>query len=202
MLGVPVVEVSALHDKNLDELVKRAIAAAKAGKATAGTKCFSSEVEEALDKISKTIERKAQPEELRWYTIKVFERDAQAIKPLGLSKADLDACEKVISALEKERDDDAESIITSDRYDWIADVMASCVKKAPKKLSTSEKIDRIVTNRWLGIPIFVTVICLVYYIAIGTVGTAATDWVNDQLFGDGFFVSATGQDAYDEDNEA
>ena len=202
MLGVPVVEVSALHGKNLDELVKQAIAAAKAGKATAGTKYFSPEVEEALGKISKTIERKAQPEELRWYTIKVFERDAQAIKPLGLSKAELDACEKVISALEKERDDDAESIITSDRYDWIADVMASCVKKAPKKLSTSEKIDRIVTNRWLGIPIFVTVICLVYYIAIGTVGTAATDWVNDQLFGDGFFVSATGQDAYDEDNEA
>ena len=132
MLGVPVVEVSALHDKNLDELVKQAIAAAKAGKATAGTKCFSPEVEEALGKISKTIERKAQPEELRWYTIKVFERDAQAIKPLGLSKAELDACEKVISALEKERDDDAESIITSDRYDWIADVMASCVKKAPK----------------------------------------------------------------------
>ncbi len=195
MLGVPVVEVSALHGKNLDELVKQVIAAAKAGKATAGTKCFSPEVEEALGKISKTIERKAQPEELRWYTIKVFERDAQAIKPLGLSKADLDACEKVISALEKERDDDAESIITSDRYDWIADVMASCVKKAPKKLSTSEKIDRIVTNRWLGIPIFVAVICLVYYIAIGTVGTAATDWVNDQLFGDGFFGAFFTQDA-------
>lgn len=202
MLGVPVVEVSALHSKNLDELVHAAIAAAKAGAATAGVKCFTPEVEDALEKISGIIASKVDASQSRWYTIKVFERDAEAIKPLGLSKAELDACEKLISAVEKERDDDAESIITSDRYEWIADVMASCVKKAPKKLTTSEKIDRVITNRWLGIPIFVVIISLVYYIAIGTVGTAATDWVNDNLFGDGFFVSATGSDQYEEDNEA
>ena len=201
-LGVPVVEVSALHDKNLDELVKQAIDAAKAGRIAQGTKCFTPVVEGALDKISQVISGKVDAEQARWYTIKVFERDAEAIKPLGLSKAELNECEKVISAVEKSRDDDAESIITSDRYEWIADVMASCVKKAPKKLTTSEKIDKIVTNRWLGIPIFVVIISLVYYVAIGTVGTAATDWVNDNLFGDGFFINSASSEQYTEDHNA
>ena len=124
----------------------------------------------------------------RWYSIKVFERDAVAIAPLHLAAEQLRAIEPVIKAVEEARDDDSESIITSDRYDWIAQTMEACVKKAPKKLTTSEKIDKIVTNRILGLPIFVVVMVLVYYISISTVGTAATDWVNENLFGDGFFL--------------
>ena len=137
----------------------------------------------------------------RWYSIKVFERDADAIKPLNLTKEQLAAIEPVIKAVEEARDDDSESIITSDRYDWISETMAACVVKAPKKLTTSEKIDKIVTNRILGLPIFVCVMVLVYYIAISTVGTAATDWVNDNLFGDGFFVNSAGQEQYEADTD-
>ena len=131
----------------------------------------------------------------------MFERDAAAIEPLGLSNAELEAFEADIKAVETARDDDAESIITSDRYEWIARVMDACVVKAPKKLTTSEKIDKVVTNRVLGLPIFVVVMFLVYYIAISTVGTAGTDWVNDNLFSDGFFVNPAGQEQYEADAE-
>ena len=201
-LGCAVVQVSALRETNTDQLVKTAIDAAKAGKATAPAHVFSSEVEDALDKIEAGIKGKCDESLVRWFAIKVFERDAAAIEPLKLSDAELDEFEKVIKAVETAREDDAESIITSDRYEWIARVMDACVVKAPKKLSASEKIDKVVTNRILGLPIFVVVMTLVYYIAISTVGTAGTDWVNDNLFSDGFFVNPTGaqeyQDAQDE----
>ncbi len=197
-LGAPVIEVSALHNTNVDELVKTAVAAKTPA---TGTKCFSAEVEEALAKIAEKIADACTPELSRWYSIKVFERDAEAIKPLSLSKEQLAAIEPVIAAVEEARDDDSESIITSDRYDWISQTMAECVKKAPKKLTTSEKIDKIVTNRILGLPIFVCVMVLVYYIAISTVGTAGTDWVNDNLFGDGFFLNGASQEQYDADHE-
>ena len=197
-LGAPVIEVSALHNTNVDELVKTAVAAKTPA---TGTKCFSAEVEEALGKIAEKIADACAPELSRWYSIKVFERDAEAIKPLSLSKEQLAAIEPIIAAVEEARDDDSESIITSDRYDWISDTMAACVKKAPKKLTTSEKIDKIVTNRILGLPIFVCVMVLVYYIAISTVGTAGTDWVNDNLFGDGFFLNGASQEQYDADHE-
>ena len=200
MLGVPVIEVSALHNKNVDELVNKAIEAGRGNAVSRGAKCFSAEVEDALTKIAGII---GAPAELsRWYSIKVFERDVEAIAPLALSQEKLDEAEKIISAIEKDRDDDAESIITSERYDWIATVMDECVKKAPKQLTTSQKIDRIVTNRWLGLPIFACVMVLVYYIAISTVGTAATDWVNDNLFADGFFVNGASQAQYEKDVEA
>ena len=197
-LGAPVVEVSALHNTNVDELVKTAVAAKTPN---TGVKCFSAEVESALAEIAEKISGSCAPELVRWYSVKVFERDAEAIKPLGLSKDQLAAIEPLIKAVEDARDDDSESIITSDRYEWITETMAECVVKAPKKLTTSEKIDKVVTNRILGLPIFVCVMVLVYYIAISTVGTAGTDWVNDNLFGDGFFVNGASQELYDADTE-
>ena len=201
-LGCKVIQVSALREKNTDELVKLAVEAGKAGKAAAPVHVFTDEVEAALTKIEEGIAGKCDASLNRWFAIKVFERDAAAIEPLGLTNAELEAFEATIKAVEASRDDDAESIITSDRYEWIARVMDACVVKAPKKLSTSEKIDKVVTNRILGLPIFVVIMFLVYYIAISTVGTAGTDWVNDNLFSDGFFVNGTSAAQYDEDTEA
>lgn len=200
-LGCEVVQVSALRETNVDDLVNKAVEAGKAGTAPAPARVFSDEVEAALAKIEKGIAGKCDASLNRWFAIKVFERDAAAIEPLGLSNAELEAFEADIKAVETARDDDAESIITSDRYEWIARVMDACVVKAPKKLTTSEKIDKVVTNRILGLPIFVVVMFLVYYIAISTVGTAGTDWVNDNLFSDGFFVNPAGQEQYEADAE-
>ena len=200
-LGCEVVQVSALRETNVDDLVNKAIEAGKAGTAPAPARVFSDEVEVTLAKIEKGIAGKCDVSLNRWFAIKVFERDAAAIEPLGLSNAELEAFEADIKAVETARDDDAESIITSDRYEWIARVMDACVVKAPKKLTTSEKIDKVVTNRVLGLPIFVAVMFLVYYIAISTVGTAGTDWVNDNLFSDGFFVNSAGQEQYEADAE-
>lgn len=200
-LGCEVVQVSALRETNVDDLVNKAVEAGKTGAVSAPIRVFSDEVEEALAKIEKGIAGKCDASLIRWFAIKVFERDAAAIEPLGLSSSELEAFEADIKAVETARDDDAESIITSDRYEWIARVMDACVVKAPKKLTTSEKIDKIVTNRVLGLPIFVAVMFLVYYIAISTVGTAGTDWVNDNLFSDGFFVNSAGQEQYEADAE-
>lgn len=201
-LGCKVIQVSALREKNTDELVKLAVEAGKSGQAAAPVRVFSDEVEATLTKIEAGIAGKCEPSLNRWFAIKVFERDAAAIEPLSLTNAELEAFEVDIKAVEQAREDDAESIITSDRYEWIARVMDACVVKAPKKLSTSEKIDKIVTNRILGLPIFVVVMFLVYYIAISTVGTAGTDWVNDNLFSDGFFVNGASAEQYDADTEA
>ena len=202
MLGVPVVEVSALRNRNLDKLMQQAVDAARDGVATKGVRCFSSEVESALQKVQAIVGDAAPADLARWYAIKVFERDADAIEPLALSKAQLDAAEEVIAAVEKSRDDDAESIVTGERYDWIATVMDACVKKAPKRLTTSQKIDRVVTNRVLGLPIFAAVMIAVYWVALVAVGTPATDWVNDNLFSDGFFANSASQQKYDADTAA
>lgn len=196
-LGVPVVQVSALRNTNLDELVRKAVSAGQAGSTQAGARCFSAEVEEALEKIAKIVSGSCDANLVRWYSVKVFERDADAVKQLHLSGAQLDQAEKVIKAVEKARDDDAESIITSDRYDWIAETMGVCVKKAPKRLSMSERIDKVVTNRVLGLPIFVAVMFVVYYLAVSTVGTWGTDWANDGVFGDGWLWNPADQAAYE-----
>jgi len=120
-----------------------------------------------------------------WYAIKLFERDEKVIEKLAVSQSDLDHIAEDIKAAEEELDDDAESIITNERYIYIGSIIKSCYKKANKgKLSTSDKIDKIVTNRFLGLPIFAAVMFLVYYIAMQTVGAGATDWVNDVLFGE------------------
>ena len=185
-LGAPVVEVSALRATNLDVLVKKAVAAGKVGKVQPGAPCFSPEVEDALGKIAAIVSGSCDANLVRWYSIKVFERDAEAVKQLHLSSAQLNQAEKIIKSVEESRDDDAESIITSDRYDWIASVMDACVKKAPKKLSLSERIDKVVTSRVLGLPIFVAVMFVVYYIAVSTVGDWGTVWANDEVFGEGW----------------
>ncbi|MCR8908543.1 ferrous iron transport protein B [Thermophilibacter sp. ET337] len=185
-LGVPVVEVSALRKTNLDALVNKAVAAGRAGAVQPGAPCFSPEVEDALGKIAAIVSGSCDANLVRWYSVKVFERDAEAVKALHLSSAQLNQAEKIVQAVEKSRGDDAESIITSDRYDWIGEVMASCVKKAPKKLSLSERIDKVVTSRVLGLPIFVAVMFVVYYIAVSTVGDWGTVWANDEVFGEGW----------------
>ena len=185
-LGVPVVEVSALRNTNLDALVKKAVAAGQAGKVQPGAQCFSPEVEDALGRIAQLISGSCDANLVRWYSVKVFERDAEAVKALHLSSAQLNQAEKIVRDVETSRDDDAESIITSDRYDWIASVMDACVRKAPKKLSMSERIDKVVTSRVLGLPIFVAVMFIVYYIAVSTVGDWGTVWANDQVFGEGW----------------
>ena len=185
-LGVPVVEVSALRATNLDTLVNKAVAAGRAGTVPAGARCFSPEVEDALAQIAQLVSGSCDANLVRWYSVKVFERDAEAVKALHLSSAQLNQAEKIIKAVEESRDDDAESIITSDRYDWISSVMDACVKRAPKKLSMSEKIDKVVTSRVLGLPIFVAVMFVVYYIAVSTVGDWGTVWANDEVFGEGW----------------
>ena len=200
-LGVEVIEVSALRNKNIDTLVNTAIKAGQEGTPAEGVKCFAPEVEEALGKIAAAIEGLAPATLSRWYSIKIFERDANAIAPLNLTSEKIAELEQIIAAVEQSRDDDAESIITSDRYEWIAGVMAACVKKAPKHLTTSEKIDRVVTNRILGLPIFVIIMALVYFISISTVGTGATDWVNENLFGEGFHFMGIGDAEYNEAKE-
>ena len=196
MLGVPVVEVSALRNQNLDKLVGEAISAGEKNVAPQGVRCFSDDVEDVLARIAERISSSCPAGLSRWYSIKVFERDADAIAPLSLSQETLAAIEPLIAAVERDRDDDSESIITSDRYDWIATVMDACVQKAPKKLTRSQKIDKVVTNRWLGLPIFAAAMVLVYWIALVAVGTPATDWVNDNLFSDGFFVNGASEQAY------
>lgn len=200
-LGCKVIQVSALRETNTDDLVNLAIQAGKEGTAPAPANVFSAEVEATLTKIQGAIAGKCDKTLERYYAIKVFERDAEAIKPLNLSNAELEAFEADIKSVEASRDDDAESIITSDRYEWIANVMDACVVKAPKQLTTSEKIDKVVTNRILGLPIFVLIMFLVYYIAIGTVGDWGTSWVNDNLFSDGFFVNGASQEQYEADTE-
>ena len=135
----------------------------------------------------------------RWYAIKIFERDDKAISQLKLDKSVLDHIENDIKAVEEELDDDSESIITNERYIYIASIIKACYKKKDAgKLSTSDKIDRVVTNRWLGLPIFIVVMFLVYYISMMTVGSAATDWANDGLFGDGWHLFGIGSGAYEE----
>lgn len=183
MLGAPVVEVSALRGTNLDALVSAAVEAGRSGAVPAGCPCFSPEVEEALGRIASIISGSCDEATRRWFSVKVFERDADVVGRLGLSQPALAEIEGVVSAVEAARDDDAESIVTSDRYDWIAGVMDACVRKAPKGLTVSQRIDKVVTNRVLGLPIFVVVMGFVYWLSISTVGTMATDWVNDVLFG-------------------
>ncbi|MGI6755075.1 MAG: FeoB small GTPase domain-containing protein [Atopobiaceae bacterium] len=201
-LGVEVVQVSALKNDNLDTLVEKARSAAASKTIPTGTKCFSPAVEAVLAEIAQLIEGTCDKNLVRWYSIKLFERDAQAIEPLKLGAETLKKVEASIKKVELERDEDSESIITSDRYDWIGTVMDECVKKAPKKLSTSEKIDRVVTNRILGLPIFALVMIAVYWFALVAVGTPATDWVNDNLFSDGFFVNGASEQAWTEADEA
>lgn len=197
-LGCKVVEISALKGTGITEAAEAAIDAAKNGK-TVPQHTFSGTVEHALAHIEEACVHSLPEEQQRWYAIKLFERDDKVLEQVKLDKSVLDHIEADIKAVEDEMDDDAESIITNERYIYIGGVIKGCYKKkSAGKLSTSDKIDRIVTNRWLGLPIFAVIMFLVYYIAMVTVGTAATDWANDGLFGDGWHLLGIGSSTYSE----
>ncbi len=197
-LGCPVVEVSALKGDGVREAAETAIKAAKGGKTIPMHK-FSGPVEHAIAHIEEAAVHTMPEEQQRWYAIKVFERDDKVLESLNIP-ADVKAhIEQDIEAAEKELDDDAESIITNERYVYIAEVIKACYKKKNAgQLTTSDKIDKIVTNRWLGLPIFAAVMFLVYWIAMVAVGAPATDWANDGLFGDGWHLFGIGSAAYNE----
>ena len=191
-LGCKVVEISALKGTGVMEAAEAAIEAAKSGK-TIPMHRFSGPVEHAIAHIEEAIVHDLPEEQQRWYAVKVFERDDKVLQQLHIDKATLEHVEQDIQAAEKELDDDAESIITNERYLYIAEVIKACYKKAKAgQMSTSDKIDRVVTNRWLGLPIFALVMFLVYWIAMVGVGASATDWANDGLFGDGWHLFGIG----------
>lgn len=184
-LGCPVVETSALKGNGVKAAAEKAIEVAKAKNKSNFVLPYSEEVNEALEKIEETISSNisAQGIEKRWLAVKLFERDENVIEKLKLSKNLLEEIEVIVQKYENEFDDDSESIITGDRYAFIGDVISNTVKKQNKgKETTSDRIDRIVTNRFLALPIFAAIMFGVYYIAISTVGTMMTDWVNDTLF--------------------
>lgn len=184
-LGCPVVMISALKNTGLDTLIDEAKKAA-AKKQTVVPHRFDSAIEDVLAHIEEQLPGSVPENKRRYYAVKLFERDEDASRLVNLTKSAAEKVEELIARCEKDCDDDAESIITGERYAVIAHIIDECLKKAPAKMSTSEKIDRIVTNRILGLPIFIVIMWLVYYLAISTFGTAGTDWVNDNLFGDGF----------------
>ena len=200
-LGCKVMEISALKGEGIMEAAEAAINAAKTAK-TVPMHTFSGPVEHAIAHIEEAALHDLPQEQQRWYAIKIFERDSKVLEQLNIPKDKLAHIETDIKAAETELDDDAESIITNERYVYIAEVIKACYKKKNAgKLSASDKIDRVVTNRWLGLPIFAVVMFLVYYIAMVTVGSPATDWANDGLFGDGWHLFGIGSGAYEEASE-
>ena len=187
-LGCKVVEISALKGTGVMAAAEAAIDAAKNSK-TVPQHTFSGSVEHALAHIEEAAVHDMPEEQQRWYAIKIFERDDKVLSSLNIDKGVLEHIENDIKAVETEMDDDAESIITNERYIYIGEVIKACYKKKNHGgLSTSDKIDRIVTNRWLGLPIFAVVMFIVYWVAMVGVGAPATDWANDGLFGDGWHL--------------
>ena len=197
-LGCKVVEISALKGDGIMDAAEAAIDAAKNGK-TIPMHRFSGPVEHAIAHIEEAVVHTLPEEQQRWYAIKIFERDDKVLEQLDLKEELLQHIEADIAAAEEELDDDAESIITGERYIYIGELIKRCYrKKSTGKLTTSDKIDKVVTNRWLGLPIFAVIMFLVYYISMVTIGTAATDWANDGLFGDGWHLFGIGSAAYNE----
>ena len=197
-LGCKIVEISALKGEGIMEAAEAAVQAAKSTK-TVPMHTFSGPVEHAIAHIEEAAVHNLPEEQQRWYAIKIFERDDKVLDQLKIDPTVMAHIEEDIKAAEKELDDDAESIITNERYVYIAEVIKSCYKKKNKgALSTSDKIDRIVTNRWLGLPIFAIVMFLVYWIAMVGVGAPATNWANDGLFGDGWHLFGIGTAEYTE----
>ena len=197
-LGCRIVEISALKGTGVMEAAEVAIQAAKETR-TVPMHTFSGPVEHALAHIEEAVVHGMPDEQQRWYAIKVFERDEKVLEQLHIEPSLMEHIEKDIAAAEKELDDDAESIITNERYVYIAKVIKSCYRKHHTgSLSTSDKIDKVVTNRWLGLPIFALIMFAVYWIAMVGVGTPATDWANDGLFGDGWHLFGNGTAQYEE----
>ena len=200
-LGCQVVEISALKGTGVMEAAEAAVEAAKNGK-TIPMHTFSGPVEHTIAHIEEAAVHTMPEEQQRWYAIKIFERDDKVLEKLSIPADVMQHIETDIQAAEKELDDDAESIITNERYVYIAEIIKGCYKQKRKgQLSASDKIDQIVTNRWLGLPIFALVMFLVYWIAMVAVGAPATDWANDGLFGDGWHLLGIGSKAYNEVND-
>ena len=199
-LGCKIIEVSALKNEGIFEAAEAAVAAATDAK-TVPQHSFSGAVEHAIAHIEEAVLHDMPEERQRWYAIKIFERDEKVLEQLKIPEDVMAHIERDIAAAEKELDDDAESIITNERYIYIAGIIKSSYKKKDAgKLSVSDKIDRIVTNRWLGLPIFAVIMFLVYFLAMapGAVGTRLTDWMNDGVFGDGWRLLGIGDGAYEE----
>ena len=197
-LGCKVVEISALKSDGIMEAAEAAVEAAENGK-TVPMHTFSGPVEHAIAHIEEAAVHNLPEEQQRWYAIKIFERDDKVMEQLKLEGTIAAHIEADIKHAEKELDDDAESIITNERYIYIGEVIRRCYRKhSTGKLSTSDKIDRVVTNRWLGLPIFAVIMFLVYWIAMVGVGAPATDWANDGVFGDGWHLLGIGSAAYNE----
>ncbi|WP_295716278.1 ferrous iron transporter B, partial [uncultured Mitsuokella sp.] len=197
-LGCPVLEISALKGTGIMEAAEAAVKAA-AGPHTEPQHTFSGPVEHAIAHIEEAVLHDKPAAQQRWYAIKIFERDDKVLEQLSIPADVMQHIEADIKAAETELDDDAESIITNERYVYIAQVIKSCYKKkSAGKLSSSDKIDKIVTNRWLGLPIFAAVMFIVYWVAMVGVGAPATDWANDGLFGDGWHLLGIGSSAYND----
>ena len=200
-LGCEIIEISALKGDGVMDAAEAAIRAAK-GTKTVPMHTFSGPVEHAIAHIEEAAVHSMPEEQQRWYAIKIFERDDKVLAKLSIPTETMNHIEEDIKAAETELDDDAESIITNERYVYIAEIIKSCYKQKNKgQLSASDKIDKIVTNRWLGLPIFAAVMFLVYWIAMVAVGAPATDWANDGVFGDGWHLLGIGSKAYNETND-
>ena len=200
-LGCEIIEISALKGTGIMEAAEAAIKAAS-DTTTVPKHTFSGCVEHAIAHIEEAVLHDMPENQQRWYAIKIFEGDEKVLSQLNIPEDTLAHIQEDIKAAEEELDDDAESIITNERYIYIASIIKACYKKKNAgNLSTSDKIDKVVTNRWLGLPIFAVVMFLVYYISMVTVGSAATDWANDGLFGDGWHLFGIGGSAYEESND-
>ena len=201
-LGCEIVEISALKGDGVTEAAEAAVKAAQDKTKTIPMHTFSGPVEHAIAHIEEAAVHTMPEEQQRWYAIKIFERDDKVLQKLSIPADVMQHIQQDIQAAEKELDDDAESIITNERYVYIAEIIKSCYKQKNKgQLSASDKIDKIVTNRWLGLPIFAAVMFLVYWIAMVAVGAPATDWANDGVFGDGWHLLGIGSKAYNETND-
>ena len=192
-LGCPVVETTALKGQGMTELMEVAVKAAKAGKPAAPQMPFDPLVEEAIAKIEGVLGNRVAPATARWFAIKLFEGEERTVANMKLSDADLKVVEAIREDVENKLDDDAESIITCERYNAITHVVDKTTKRSRKGMTTTQKIDRVVTNRWLGLPIFVVVMALVYYLAISVGTGVVTDWANDGISGDGFLYTGGAQ---------
>ena len=201
-LGCAIVEISALKGTGVMEAARAAVEAAKSTK-TVPMHTFSGAVEHALAHIEEAAVHAMPPEQQRWYAIKIFERDDKILAQMHLDRSVLEHIEQDIRAAEEECDDDAESIITNERYVYIASILKGCYKKKNAgRLSVSDQIDKVVTNRFAALPIFAVVMFIVYFVSVTTVGTWATDWANDGVFGDGWHLFGIGSSAYEAAAEA
>lgn len=197
-LGCEVVEISALKGTGVEAAAQKAVEAAQKSEPSIPQHSFSGSVEHALAHIEEAFLHDIPEEQQRWYAVKIFERDEKVLETLSIPQSTLKHIESDITACEKELDDDSESIITNERYIYIGSIIKGCYKKKNQGgLTLSDKIDKVVTNRILALPIFAIVMFIVYYVSISTVGGWATDWVNDGVFGDGFHLFSMSGD-YDE----